>query len=32
LDEQDVESRTQTLLEAFVDMLLWRRDKGLAAA
>jgi predicted nucleotide-binding protein (sugar kinase/HSP70/actin superfamily) len=32
LDEQDVESRIQTLLEAFVDMLLWRRDKGLAAA
>ncbi len=32
LDEQDVESRIQTLLEAFVDMLLWRRAKGLAAA
>ena len=32
LDEQDVESRIQTLLEAFVDMLLWRRDKGVAAA
>ncbi len=32
LDEQDVESRIQTLLEAFVDMLLWRRDKGAAAA
>ncbi len=32
LDEQDVESRIQTLLEAFVDMLLWRRDKGKAAA
>jgi len=32
LDEQEVESRIQTLLEAFVDMLLWRRDKGLVAA
>jgi predicted nucleotide-binding protein (sugar kinase/HSP70/actin superfamily) len=32
LDEQEVESRIQTLLEAFVDMLLWRREKGLAAA
>jgi predicted nucleotide-binding protein (sugar kinase/HSP70/actin superfamily) len=32
LNEQDVESRTQTLLEAFVDMLLWRRDKEEAAA
>jgi predicted nucleotide-binding protein (sugar kinase/HSP70/actin superfamily) len=32
LDEQEVESRIQTLLEAFVDMLLWRRDKGVAAA
>jgi predicted nucleotide-binding protein (sugar kinase/HSP70/actin superfamily) len=29
LDEQDVETRIQTLLEAFVDMLLWRREKGL---
>ncbi len=27
LDEQDVEGRIQTLLEAFVDMLLWRREK-----
>ncbi|UCC66608.1 MAG: hypothetical protein JSW32_01290 [Deltaproteobacteria bacterium] len=29
LDEQDVESRIQTLLEAFVDMLQWRRQKKL---
>ncbi|MBW2040383.1 MAG: hypothetical protein JRI46_12490 [Deltaproteobacteria bacterium] len=29
LDEQDVEARIQTLLEAFIDMLLWRREKGL---
>jgi len=28
-DEQDIETRIQTLLEAFVDMLLWRREKGL---
>ena len=32
LDEQDVEGRIQTILEAFVDMLLWRREKGVAAA
>jgi predicted nucleotide-binding protein (sugar kinase/HSP70/actin superfamily) len=32
LDEQDVETRNQTLLEAFVDMLLWRSAKGKAAA
>jgi predicted nucleotide-binding protein (sugar kinase/HSP70/actin superfamily) len=32
LDEQDVEGRIQTILEAFVDMLLWRRAKGVAAA
>ncbi|RLB07911.1 MAG: hypothetical protein DRG50_01400 [Deltaproteobacteria bacterium] len=29
LDEQDAEGRIQTLLEAFVDMLLWRKQKGL---
>jgi predicted nucleotide-binding protein (sugar kinase/HSP70/actin superfamily) len=32
LDEQDVEGRIQTLLEAFVDMLAWRRAKQAAAA
>jgi predicted nucleotide-binding protein (sugar kinase/HSP70/actin superfamily) len=32
LDEQEAESRNQTLLEAFVDMLLWRRTQGKAAA
>jgi predicted nucleotide-binding protein (sugar kinase/HSP70/actin superfamily) len=32
LDEQDVEGRIQTILEAFCDMLLWRREKGMAAA
>jgi predicted nucleotide-binding protein (sugar kinase/HSP70/actin superfamily) len=31
LDEQDVESRIQTLLEAFVDMLRWRKGKKAAA-
>jgi predicted nucleotide-binding protein (sugar kinase/HSP70/actin superfamily) len=31
LNEQDVESRIQTLLEAFVDMLRWRRGKKAAA-
>jgi predicted nucleotide-binding protein (sugar kinase/HSP70/actin superfamily) len=31
LGEQDVESRIRTLLEAFVDMLLWRRTKRKAA-
>lgn len=29
LDEQEAEGRIQTLLEAFVDMLLWRRERGL---
>lgn len=32
LGEQDVEGRIQTLLEAFIDMLIWRREKGHEAA
>src|SRR4030043_2078938 len=30
LDEQEIEGRIQTLLEAFVEMLQWKRKAGLA--
>ncbi len=31
LDEQEIEGRIQTLLEAFVEMLQWKRKAGLAS-